>query len=48
MELNLSTLRNLEIKKLSTLILILSVGFTILQSYFFYGHPLGIGYPLFI
>jgi hypothetical protein len=48
MEFNLSTLRNLAIKRLDTRILLLSIGFTILQSYFFYGYSLGIGYPLFI
>jgi hypothetical protein len=48
MEVSSSVFKILEIRKLGIAILSLSIGFTILQSYFFYGYPLGIGYPLFI
>jgi hypothetical protein len=41
-------LQILDAKKLNRLILLLSIGAVVLQSYFFYGYSFGIGYPLFV
>lgn len=37
-----------RLKSLSASVLGLGLGFGMLQSYFFYGHALGISYPLFM